>query len=34
MDMNEMNGRVLKVNLARPQKTPAQLGGNRAGMYT
>lgn len=31
MDMNEMGGRVLKVSLARPMKTPAQLGGNRAG---
>jgi RNA recognition motif-containing protein len=31
MDMNELRGRVLKVSLARPMKTPAQLGGNRAG---
>jgi peptidyl-prolyl isomerase E (cyclophilin E) len=31
MDMNELSGRVLKVSLARPMKTPAQLGGNRAG---
>ena len=29
--MNELNGKVLKVNLARPMKTPLQLGGNRAG---
>jgi peptidyl-prolyl isomerase E (cyclophilin E) len=33
MDLNEMKGRVLKVNLARPMKNPAQLGGNRAGMF-
>ncbi len=31
MDMNELSGHVLKVNLARPMKTPMQLGGNRAG---
>jgi peptidyl-prolyl isomerase E (cyclophilin E) len=31
MDMNELQGRVLKCNLARPTKTPAQVGGNRAG---
>jgi len=30
MDLNELNGRVLKVSLAKPMKTPAQLGGNRA----
>ncbi|KAG6900869.1 hypothetical protein C0993_009987 [Termitomyces sp. T159_Od127] len=30
MDMNELRGKVLKVNLARPMKTPLQLGGNRA----
>jgi len=30
MDLNELSGRVLKVSLARPMKTPAQLGGNRA----
>ncbi|KIY72145.1 RNA-binding domain-containing protein [Cylindrobasidium torrendii FP15055 ss-10] len=30
MDMNEMNGKVLKVNTARPMMTPMQLGGNRA----
>ncbi|KAF9053729.1 hypothetical protein BDZ89DRAFT_1205296 [Hymenopellis radicata] len=30
MDMNELSGHVLKVNLARPMKTPMQLGGNRA----
>lgn len=34
MDMNELKGKVLKVNLARPMKTPAQLGGNRAGAFT
>lgn len=26
-----MRGKVIKVNLARPMKGPAQLGGNRAG---
>ncbi|KAJ3801302.1 hypothetical protein GGU11DRAFT_769718 [Lentinula aff. detonsa] len=31
MDLNELRGRVIKVNLARPMKTPMQLGGNRAG---
>ena len=30
MDMNEMRGKVLKVNLSRPMKEPLQLGGNRA----
>ncbi|KAF7976723.1 hypothetical protein HWV62_5903 [Athelia sp. TMB] len=30
MDMNEMSGRVLKVNLARPMKGQLQAGGNRA----
>ncbi|KAE9396076.1 RNA-binding domain-containing protein [Gymnopus androsaceus JB14] len=30
MDLNELQGRVIKVNLARPMKTPMQLGGNRA----
>ncbi|TDL24787.1 RNA-binding domain-containing protein [Rickenella mellea] len=30
MDMNELRGRVLKVNLARPQKAPAVGAGNRA----
>jgi len=30
MDLNELRGRVIKVNLARPMKGPAQLGGNRA----
>ncbi|KAJ3787834.1 hypothetical protein GGU10DRAFT_135610 [Lentinula aff. detonsa] len=30
MDLNELRGRVIKVNLARPMKTPMQLGGNRA----
>jgi len=32
MDMNEMQGKVLKVNLARPSKGPTP-GGNRAGTY-
>ena len=31
MDMNELGGRVLKVNLARPMKGQLQAGGNRAG---
>jgi len=30
MDMNEYRGHVLKVNLAKPQKTPIQGAGNRA----
>ncbi|THU89868.1 RNA-binding domain-containing protein [Dendrothele bispora CBS 962.96] len=30
MDLNELRGRVLKVSLAKPMKTPVQLGGNRA----
>lgn len=30
MDMNEFRGRVLKVNLAKPQKGPVQGAGNRA----
>ncbi|KAF9012509.1 hypothetical protein BDQ17DRAFT_1297659 [Cyathus striatus] len=30
MDLNELKGKVIKVSLARPMKTPAQLGGNRA----
>ncbi|KAK7470185.1 hypothetical protein VKT23_001623 [Stygiomarasmius scandens] len=30
MDLNELKGRVLRVNLAKPMKTPTQLGGNRA----
>ncbi|KAJ7582675.1 RNA-binding domain-containing protein [Mycena floridula] len=30
MDMNELRGKVLKVNIARPMKEPLQLGGNRA----
>jgi RNA recognition motif-containing protein len=29
MDMNELRGRVLRVNLARPQKAPAVGMGNR-----
>lgn len=31
MDMNELKGKVLKVNLARPMKGPIQPMGNRAG---
>lgn len=31
MDMNELKGGVLKVNLARPMKGPVQPMGNRAG---
>lgn len=31
MDMNEFRGRVLKVNLAKPQRGPVQGAGNRAG---
>jgi peptidyl-prolyl isomerase E (cyclophilin E) len=30
MDMNEFRGRVLKVNLAKPQRGPVQGAGNRA----
>ncbi|EIM90044.1 RNA-binding domain-containing protein [Stereum hirsutum FP-91666 SS1] len=30
MDLNELRGRVLKVNLARPMKGPSQMSGNRA----
>jgi len=30
MDLNEMGGKVLKVNLARPMKGQLQAGGNRA----
>ena len=30
MDMNELQGRVLKVNLARPMKGALQPNGNRA----
>lgn len=33
MDLNEMRGKVLKVNLARPMKGPVQPMGNRAGAY-
>lgn len=32
MDMNEMAGKVLKVNMARPMKQ-LQAGGNRAGQF-
>ena len=32
MDLNELNGRVLRVNLARPMKAQAQATGNRASM--
>lgn len=31
MDLDELQGHVIKVNLASPMKTPMQLGGNRAG---
>lgn len=31
MDLNELRGHVIKVNLARSMKTPMQLGGNRPG---
>lgn len=34
MDMNELRGKVLKVNLARPMKGPVQPMGNRAGVST
>ncbi|KAI0721005.1 hypothetical protein C8T65DRAFT_631911 [Cerioporus squamosus] len=30
MDLNELNGRVIRVNLARPMKGPTQAPGNRA----
>ncbi|GBE81955.1 hypothetical protein BKA93DRAFT_801584 [Sparassis latifolia] len=30
MDLNELNGRVLRVNLARPMRGPTQGAGNRA----
>lgn len=30
MDLNEMGGKVLKVNLARPMKGQLQASGNRA----
>ncbi|CDO71210.1 hypothetical protein BN946_scf184863.g5 [Trametes cinnabarina] len=30
MDLNELNGRVIRVNLARPMKGPLQPQGNRA----
>jgi len=30
MDLNELQGRVIKVNLARPMKGPMQQAGNRA----
>lgn len=30
MDLNEMGGKVLKVNLARPMKGQLQANGNRA----
>ena len=32
MDLNELRGRVLRVNLARPQKLTAATSGNKAGM--
>ena len=34
MDMNELRGRVLRVNLARPQKTPVSGMGNRASVFS
>jgi len=34
MDLNELQGKVIKVNLARPMKGPIQPQGNRAGKYT
>ena len=33
MDLNELRGRVLKVNIARPMKAQPQLQGNRAGKF-
>ncbi|KAL1755899.1 hypothetical protein FB107DRAFT_212549 [Schizophyllum commune] len=30
MDLNELQGKVIKVNLAKPQKAPVQGAGNRA----
>lgn len=33
MDMNELKGRVLKVNLARPMKAALNPQGNRASAY-
>jgi peptidyl-prolyl isomerase E (cyclophilin E) len=34
MDMNELEGRVLKVSSARPQKATVQGAGNRAGLFS
>lgn len=34
MDLNELQGKVIKVNLARPMKGPIQPLGNRAGTCT
>lgn len=34
MDLNELRGKVIKVNLARPMKGPIQPLGNRAGGYS
>lgn len=34
MDINELHGKVLKVNLARNTKLPTQGAGNRAGAFT
>ncbi len=31
MDLNELQGKVIKVNIARPMKGPIQPLGNRAG---
>jgi peptidyl-prolyl isomerase E (cyclophilin E) len=33
MDLNELRGRVVKVNLARPMKGPLQPEGNRASTH-
>ena len=33
MDLNELRGRVLRVNLAKPQLVPTAGLGNRASMY-
>ncbi|KAL7283466.1 hypothetical protein ACG7TL_002898 [Trametes sanguinea] len=34
MDLNEINGRVIRVNLARPMKGPLQPQGNRASTFS
>lgn len=33
MDLNELKGKVIRVNLARPTKVPIQGMGNKASMY-